>query len=365
MLKNKSIVVVLPAFNEEAQIGMVIESMPGFVDKIIVVNDGSTDRTAEIVEGYIRKDQNSSINIPPILKSDVSGIYNQAERVIHQKLIEEKNAMVPSEVFNQAEDTDRIILINHLRNSGVGSAVATAYKWCKDRGIDCIVKIDGDGQMDPAEIETVCSPVVYEGIDYVKGNRLKHPSAWIVIPRIRFLGNAILSVLTKIASGYWYISDTQTAFTAISGKALQGLNLAKFYKRYGYPNDILVKLNINFSTLKEVEIKPVYNIGEHSKMRIRTIVFRLSWHLFKSFFIRLWIKYLFNSFHPLFLLYHAGIILLIISIPYLVKILIYVVEGLKLNPVTVLAFVFLFFSGFQSILFAMWMDIQDNSRLYK
>ncbi len=365
MFNNRSIAVVLPAYNEEAQIGMVIESIPDFVDRIIVVNDGSTDRTAEIVEGCIPGDERRGISIPAVLESDVSGMYNQAGRAMHQKLREEKKAMVPSEVFNSHEDTDRIILINHQKNSGVGAAVATAYKWCKDRGVDCVVKIDGDGQMDPAEIESICSPVIYQGIDYVKGNRLKHPAAWIIIPRVRFLGNAILSILTKIASGYWYISDTQTAFTAISGKALQGINLARLYRRYGYPNDLLVKLNINFASLKEVEIKPIYNIGERSKMKIRRLVLRLSWHLLKLFFRRIWIKYLFKSFHPLFLLYHAGIILLIVSIPYLVKILFYVIEGLKSNPVTVLAFVFLFISGFQSLLFAMWMDIQDNSRLYK
>lgn len=365
MIDNQCIAVVIPAYNEESQIRMVVESIPDFIDKIVVVNDGSTDSTRQVMEDYITEHPSKSRELHPYTETDVSGKYNEAERVIHSKLREEMEAMAPCVVFNSEENTDRIVLISHRKNSGVGAAVATAYKWCKDRNVDCVVKLDGDGQMDPAEIEKICTPVVQEGIGYVKGNRLQHPSAWIVIPRVRFLGNAVLSILTKIASGYWYVSDTQTAFTAISGKVLQGINLAKLYPRYGYPNDILVRLNINFATIKEVEIKPIYRIGERSKMKIRRLVLRLSWHLLKSFFRRIWIKYLFKSFHPLFILYHAGITLLLISIPYLVKILIYVFEGLKSNPVTVLAFAFLFISGFQSLLFAMWMDIQDNSRLYR
>jgi len=98
-------------------------------------------------------------------------------------------------------------------------------------------------------------------------------------------------------------------------------------------------------------------------MRIRRLVFRLSWLLVRLFFKRLWVKYLFKSFHPLFLLYHGALILFAASVPFLVKILDRAFSGLQANPVTALAFVFLFISGFQSLLFAMWMDIQDNARL--
>jgi hypothetical protein len=207
--------------------------------------------------------------------------------------------------------------------------------------------------------------VVYDGIDYVKGNRLIHKSAHLVIPRVRFLGNSILSILTKVASGYWSVSDTQTAFTAISLSALHSINLTKMYPTYGYPNDLLVKLNINFCTLREVGIKPVYSVGERSKMKIRKLIPRLTFLLIRLFIKRIWTKYLFRNFHPLFLLYHIAGFLLIVSIPFLVKILILAIKGLEANPVTVLAFVFLFISGFQSLLFAMWMDIQDNERLQR
>jgi glycosyltransferase involved in cell wall biosynthesis len=285
--------------------------------------------------------------------------------LVYEGLVAEGEKLVPCEIAGEQDDRGRIILINLESNSGVGAAVARGYKWCKDHNIDCVVKIDGDGQMDPGEIESICRPVVEAGIDYVKGNRLIHKSANLVIPRVRFLGNSILSILTKVASGYWSISDTQTAFTAISKAALHSIDLTRIYPIYGYPNDLLVKLNMNFCSIREVAIKPVYHIGEESKMKIRRVIPRLSWLLIRLFFKRIWSKYLFKNFHPLFLLYHIAMILIVVSIPFLVKILVLAIKGLPANPVTVLAFVFLFISGFQSLLFAMWMDIQDNDRLQR
>jgi hypothetical protein len=223
----------------------------------------------------------------------------------------------------------------------------------------------GDGQMDPAELESLCLPVINSSIDYVKGNRLIHRSSWFVIPKIRYFGNSILSILTKLASGYWHVSDTQTGFTAISKSALNAIRLYKIYPSYGMPNDMLVKLNIAFCTIKEVEIKPVYNIGEESKMKVFKVIPRVSFLLFRSFFKRLWIKYLFRDFHPLFLLYHMSFILFFASIPYAIKILLIWISGETAGVLPTLAFFFLSISSFQSFLFAMWMDIQDNDRLQK
>ena len=365
MLNNKTIAVVVPAYNEEKQISMVLESIPDFVDKIIVVNDCSRDKTEEVVKGLIQNDSRVVIEIKDILDKVKRGKYNHANFLVQEWQKKELEYFPASTIYNEFPQKDRIILINQLGNSGVGAAVARGYKWCKDYGIDCVAKVDGDGQMDPEELESICRPVVEEGIDYVKGNRLIHKSASIVIPKVRFFGNSILSILTKIASGYWHISDTQTAFTALSNKALNSIELHKLYKRYGYPNDILVKLNIAFCTIREVEIKPIYNIGEQSKMRIFKLVPKISWLLFKSFFKRLWIKYLFRDFHPLFLLYHGSFLLGIFSLPYLLKIMKSFIFGTQMNFEPLLAFMFLSISSFQALLFAMWMDMQDNERLYK
>lgn len=366
MIDNKTIAVVVPAYNEESQIGLVIETMPDFVDKIVVVNDGSKDKTAEVVKSFWDSDINKSIKIDNLTKIEITGRYHEATKLIRDLMIKEAEYFLPSRVENKNPEEERVILINQLKNGGVGSAIARGYKWCKDYGIDCTAVMAGDGQMDPDELESICIPVIRENIDYVKGNRLIHKTASILIPRIRFFGNSVLSMLTKISSGYWYVSDTQTGFTAMSNKALNLLKLHKIYKNYGMPNDMLVKLNIAMCSLKEVEIKPIYNVGEKSKMKIHKIIIPVSFLLFRSFFKRIFIRYFIKDFHPLFLLYLMSFILFGVSIPFMVKILNHAfILSEDANPVTVLAFVFLFISSFQSLLFAMWMDVQDNNRFYK
>ena len=365
MLYDKTVAVVVPTYNEEKQIGQVLDTMPDFVDRIIVVNDCSQDNTAAIVLDYISKHQ----SVQQIAKKDVpaplDNKYNRAEHILKESRQTELEKFIPAEIANVNPETDRVILINNLKNGGVGAAIARGYKWCLDHNMDCTASMDGDGQMDPAELESICQPIISEEVDCVKGNRLIHGSAPMIIPRTRYFGNAILSILTKIASGYWHISDTQCGYRALSLAALSSIKLHDIYKSYGMPNDILIKLNIAFCTLKEVKIKPVYNIGEISKMKIYKVIPRISWLLFKSFFQRLWVKYLFRDFHPLFLLYHFAFILGIFTIPYAFKIMSIVISGGSVSPATMLAFFFLFTSSFQSLLFAMWMDIQDNERLYK
>ncbi|MCK8523954.1 glycosyltransferase family 2 protein [Aquimarina sp. D1M17] len=366
MLNNKTIGVVIPCYNEASQITMVIESMPEFVDRIIIIDDVSTDQTIDVVLNYIKENNNnSSLQLTSNLRTEITPtIYNRADIEVHQKNIEEVKKFHPNEILNNNPDHEKIILIKHLKNGGVGASVATGYKWCKDHDIDCAVVMNGDGQMDPNELESICKPIVEEGIDYVKGNRLIHKSAWVIIPRIRFLGNSILSILTKIVSGYWGISDTQSGYTAMSNHALNSIPLFKIYKRYGMPNDVLVKLNIAFCTIREVKIKPVYGVGEQSKLNVVKVTFPILFLLIRSFFTRLHTKYLIRSFHPLFLLYWISFIIGIINMYFLYHLLAnFFVPDSKTPTDYLIIFIFLTISGFQSLLFAMWMDIQDNERL--
>ena len=353
----------MPCYNEETQIQMVIETMPEFVDRIIIINDKSSDETSNVVLNQIRSG-NFKSEVIVVPQKVIANLYNKAEQVLEEENISEKTFFTPTEKIEHLNNS-KIILINHLENAGVGAAISTGYKWCKDNNIDCTAVMAGDGQMDPSELKSICLPVIEESIDYVKGNRLIHRSAWLVIPKVRYFGNSILSILTKLASGYWHVSDTQTGYTAISKKAINALRLYDIYKSYGMPNDILVKLNISFCTLREVEIKPVYQIGEQSKMKIFKVIPRVSWLLIKSFFKRLWIKYLFRDFHPLFLLYNFSFILFIGWAPYFFKISKSLIYGYDNSFETLFAFTFLGISAFQSFLFAMYMDIQDNERLYK
>lgn len=365
MLHNKTIAVVVPCYNEETQIGMVIETMPEFVDRIIIVNDASKDKTSQVVLKHVEKSKGKGLKVARPAIVDSINIFDRADVLVSQKEAMELPLYPQFTIVNNTPESDRVILLNHKFNFGKGAGIITGYKFCKDWGFDCIAAMDGDGQMDPRELESICTPVVSENIDYVKGNRLIHRSAWLIIPKVRFFGNSVLSILTKLASGYWRVSDTQTGYTAISRKAINSFPIHSIYKSYGYPNDILVKLNIAMCTLREVEIKPIYNVGEQSKMNIAKVIPTVSYLLLKSFFKRLWVKYLFRDFHPLFLLYNFSFIMFFGSVPLGIKIVSKVVHEAALNPITLLGFGFLILTAIQFLLFAMWMDIQDNERLYR
>ena len=364
MLNSKTIAVVIPAYNEENQIGIVIETMPDFVDRVIVVNDRSSDSTEDTIKKYFASKHNqSSIRLTPKVISRT--FHNDSEIALDQFNKKELEYFPKSEIVNQDPENDRIILINNLINTDVGGSIARGYKWCKDNNIDCTAVMAGDAQMDPDELESICMPVISENVDYVKGNRLIHGSAGYYIPKTRFIGNSLLSILTKIASGYWRVSDTQTGFTAISLSALKSIKLYKIYRSYGMPNDMLVKLNIAYCTIREIPVKPVYRIGENSKMKIYKVIPKISFLLFIAFFKRLWAKYFFKDFHPLFILYNLSFIIGIVWLPYLFKVIRIFIQGRNASFETLLAFTFLGITAIQFLVFAMWMDIQDNERLYK
>ncbi len=363
MLNGKTIAVVVPAYNEETQIGNVIETMPDFVDRIVIINDHSKDKTKEVVLEYMRKDNRQ---VTSLINSDMeikNTPFNQAEVVAQEMIKNEADKYTPADIISLPNS--RIVLIDHLVNGYVGRAYASGYRWCRDNGVDCTAIMDGDGQMDPAELEGVCMPVVTGQVDTTKVNRLCHPAAAVFIPRVRFIGNSILSLLTKIASGYWRISDTQTSYTAVNRKALKSIKIYDIYPYYGCPNDILVKLNMVNCTLKELPSKPVYNVGEKSKMKVLKTVPKISFLLLKLFFKRLYTKYFFRDFHPLFLLYHLGFILLLIDVIFAVRIITALILGTYVSDQSTMAFIFLTIAGFQSLFFAMWMDMMDNERLYK
>lgn len=362
MLKGKTVAVVVPAYNEETQIGMVIETMPDFVDRIVVVNDGSKDNTAKIVLEYVSSCKLKCLPIKKQVTNVNENIYNKADIVL-QEVRESEEKYYPKHVIANSFENNRIVLINQ-ENSGVGAAIATGYKLCRDYNIDCTAVMAGDGQMDPSELLSIVSPVIEDGIDYCKGNRLSHPAAKYIVPQIRYIGNNILSLMTKVASGYWSVSDTQTGYTAISLSALKKIDLYNIYHTYGCPNDILVKLNIVNATLLEVPIKPVYNVGEKSKMKIFKVAPKIFSLLIRGFFKRLWRKYFLNSFHPLFIFYIFSIITTLMNIPVFIKIFIDVlVLGGTVTTGWYTTFLLLTLFSFQSMGFGMYMDMQDNQKL--
>ena len=315
MIKNKSICVVVPTYNEEKLIGRVIKSMPDLVDRIIIVDDNSKDNTVEIVKGYCSK------------------------------------------------NPEKIMLICHENNQGVGATISTGYKKAVELKYDVTLVMAGDAQMDPADLPTVAMPVVENKADYVKGNRLFSGESWGMIPHYRYLGNSALSFLTKIASGYWHIADSQTGYTAISLETLRKIDIDSIYKSYGMPNDVLVTLNIHNCVAVDVPIKPVYNIGEKSGIKLYKVIPSISKLLIKGFFKRMLIKYVIKDFHPLVLFYLLAFFALPLSFLFLFRtIYFYFILG-SIPHTSFLIFWFLLISGFQSLFFAMWFDMDYNKKL--
>jgi glycosyltransferase involved in cell wall biosynthesis len=221
MLEGKRVAVVVPAHDEEQLIATTLGGIPGFVDRIIVVDDGSADATSEHVRSF--------------------------------------------------GDT-RVELVVHERNRGVGAAIVTGYKRALDEELDIVCVMAGDNQMDPQDLETLVRPVARGDVDYAKANRLFTGQAWALIPRTRYLGNAVLSMLTKIASGYWHVADSQSGYTAIGKDTLALLDLDRVYTYYGFPNDLLVHLNVWNARVRDVPSRPIYGVGERSGIKLRRVV---------------------------------------------------------------------------------------------
>ena len=168
MLEGKTVAVVVPAYDEEALVATTIRGVPDFVDRIFVVDDASRDRTAAAAR--------------------------------------------------EAGDR-RVEVLTHERNSGVGAAIVTGYQRAVAEGVDLACVMAADNQMDPTDLEKIALPVARGEVEYAKANRLISGEAWEVIPRSRYLGNAVLSLLTKIASGYWHVADSQAGYTASASRA--------------------------------------------------------------------------------------------------------------------------------------------------
>jgi glycosyltransferase involved in cell wall biosynthesis len=256
-----------------------------------------------------------------------------------------------------------VVLLRHEINQGVGGAIATGYKWACSNSIDMTVVMAGDGQMDPKDLPILCDLVAEEGVDYSKGNRLVYDEAYLLIPKVRFYGNAILSFLTKIASGYWHIADSQTGYTVISLNALKAINWDLMYKRYGQPNDILVRLNVESMKVRDVPIRPVYNIGETSGFKARQVLWPISRLLIRMFAWRLWKKYVIRDAHPLVLFILLGITLFSLSFLFFLRLLFLWTSYGQMPEITLIIFLFSMTLGLQSFLFGIWMDMDKNRHL--
>src|SRR5919197_2150197 len=306
MLEAKRVAVVVPAHDEERLVVETLEGIPRFVDRIYVVDDASSDGTSQAASG---------------------------------------------------NGDSRVEVVRHERNRGVGAAIVAGYRRALEEHVDVTCVMAADNQMDPTELAALVEPVARGEVEYAKANRLFSGEAWTVIPHTRFFGNAILSLLTKIASGYWHVADSQAGYTAISREALSRLDLGRLYPRYGFPNDMLVHLNIQNARVRDVPSRPIYDVGESSGIKLRSVVPRISWLLFKGFWWRLTQKYVIRDFHPLVFFYVFGLLMGAIGFVLGIVEVVLRIFGNQITPATIVLVAVLFIAGLQLTLFAMWFDM--------
>jgi hypothetical protein len=217
----------------------------------------------------------------------------------------------------------------------------------------------GDNQMDPALMGSFINPILENKADYTKGNRLLSPEYRKGMSRWRFFGNTVLTFMTKFSSGYWKLMDPQNGYTAISRRALERLNLDTIYPRYGYCNDLLVKLNVFGFRVMDVEMPARYGM-ETSKIRYGSYIGKVSWLLFRDFFYRLRMKYIVLSFHPLVIFYLFGLVLTLAGLAAgLYTVYFVLVDHGPLFIRGVLSLL-IFALGIQFFSFALMFDIQDS-----
>jgi glycosyltransferase involved in cell wall biosynthesis len=171
---------------------------------------------------------------------------------------------------------NRVQVIRHELNLGVGGAVVTGYKAALQDQMDVVVKVDGDGQMNPALISTIARPVLEGNADYAKGNRFDSLENLFAMPKIRIFGNAVLSLWSKLSSGYWTVTDPTNGYTAIHRKALEAISLDKLRKSYFFESDLLFRLSIVNAVVMDVPMVSVYG-EEKSHLRIRKVLFEFPW----------------------------------------------------------------------------------------
>ncbi len=301
MYKRKKIAVVVPAYNEELLIEKTLKSIPDYIDKIYVIDDGSYDKTYETIESV-------SIN------------------------------------------DNRFVTIKHKVNKGVGAAIVTGYKQSLTDNMDIVVVMAGDNQMNPIHIPELIDPIIENVVDYTKGNRLLKASHMKGMSVWRKFGNSVLTILTKISSGYYDIMDPQNGYTAISKKALMTIDLDEVYPKYGYCNDILAKLNVSNFKVKDISIPAKYG-SEKSKIKYGRYIIKVSWLLFSNFLYRLRMKYLYQSLSPIPFLFIFGFVLVPIGLIFTLYNVIFFLNEVSLP---------ILFLGIQFILIAILLDINDN-----
>lgn len=310
---NPIIAVVIPCYKVMDKISTVIEGIPADVQHIICVDDACPERSGEFIQSTI---------------------------------------------------TDhRLKVLFHEKNKGVGGAMVTGYKMAIELGADIAVKVDGDGQMNPALIHYFTSPIVQGLADYCKGNRFYIPEYIKDMPLIRLIGNSILSFLTKFSSGYWNIFDPTNGYTAVHTNILKNLPLDKLSQNYFFETDMLFRLNILGAVAHDIPMRSIYH-DEKSNLKILNILPIFFMGHMRNFSKRIFYKYFLRDFNVGSVELVVGSILFLFGLVYGSIEWIHSIEsGLTASAGSVMLSALPLLIGFQLLLSFLQYDIQSTPRI--
>ena len=259
-----NLAVVIPAYRTEKEILAVLQGIPAFIRHIIVVDDASPDSSADLVTAAAKKNR-------------------------------------------------RILLVRHAKNQGVGGAMVTGFKKALELGAEIVIKLDGDGQMDPQYIPALITPLITGEADYAKGNRFRDFDALRQMPIVRRIGNLGLSFLTKAATGYWNIFDPTNGYFAIRAEMLAQLPLDRIDKGYYFETSMLSRLYLRDAFVQDVTIPARYR-NEVSSLSIRRVLFEFPYKLTRTLIKRIILKYFIFDFSMMSIYLLTGIPLLLFGV---------------------------------------------------
>ena len=317
MYRGKRIALVIPAFNEERLIATTLAQVPVLIDKVILVDDASTD------------------NMPG---------------VVHECM---------------ASDS-RLEMIRHGTNRGPGAGIITGYKRVLEDGYDIAVVCGGDAQMPLDQMPNLLDPLVDGEADYTKGNRFMARGNSLAtvpgnMPKTRVIPNMAISMLTKIASGYFKVADVVEGFTAINRETLERMDWDRAWQGYGYPMDFLIRLNSLGARVKDVPRRAIYLPGERqSQIKGMKYAVRVSPMLIRGFFRRLWTKYVLWDFHPLVMFYFFGLVLFPVGILFGLFLVWQQFSGHGVSGPRAILSALMISTGLQFLLFAMLFDMEEG-----
>lgn len=303
-----NISVVIPAYKVKKHIQEVITTLPKFVTNIIVIDDKCPQNSGEYV---------LSLHL------------------------------------------EKVTVIFHERNQGVGGAVLSGYKKAVELGADIVVKIDGDGQMDPNFMKSLIQPIIDGFADYTKGNRFKDFKALKSMPKVRLFGNSVLSFLVKMASGYWNVMDPTNGYTAIHKRTLEGINFDNLSKRYFFESDMLIHLNIENMVVKDIAIPAKYG-DEESSLSVKKVLYYFPIKILQGLAKRVFYKYYIYDFNMASIYIFLGLPMVLFGGFFgIVKWTQAIADGIETSTGTVMLSVLPIILGVQFLLQAIQIDMNN------